>query len=136
MPNYRILIVDDSLFSRMNLRSMLESHGHQVAGEAPDGISALELYKSSKPDLVTMDLNMPESTGVDAIRNIAAFDPKARFLVVSAVERRLVWDQCASIGTCEYVSKPTDWSKLKTAMDNLMKASDKSSVQGKGSKKK
>lgn len=136
MPGYRILIVDDSLFSRMNLRSMLETHEHQVVGEAPDGNSALELYKASKPDLVTMDLNMPDSTGVDTIRNIAAFDPKARFLVVSAVERRLVWDQCARIGTCEYVSKPVDWSKLKTAMENLMKAPDKSSAQGKNSKKK
>jgi DNA-binding NarL/FixJ family response regulator len=83
-----------------------------------------------------MDLNMPDSTGVDAIREISKIDPKARFVIVSAVDRRLVWDQCASLGVCEYVSKPVEWPDLKKAIDNLMQSPSKSAAQAKPSKKR
>jgi len=122
MSSYRILIVDDSMFSRMNLRSILEANGHKVVGEAPDGVEAVNVYKATKPDLVTMDLNMPQASGVEAIRNISAVDPNARFIIVSAVDQRLVWDECASMGVCEYVSKPVQWPKLKSAIAHLMSA--------------
>jgi len=135
MASYRILIVDDSMFSRMNIRSILETNGHQVVGEAPDMNSAVKLYQSSKPDLVTMDLNMPEASGVEAIRSITTIDPKARFVIISAIDRRLVWDQFASMAACQYVSKPVEWPMLKSAIANLMKASGPS-VQSKGAKKK
>lgn len=121
--SYKFLIVDDSLFSRMNLRGLVETNGHSVIGEAQNAEQALTQYQTTHPDIVTMDLNMDQKSGLDAIRDIMKIDPNAHFIIVSAVDQRLVWDQCVGIGVCEYVSKPVSWPKLSEAMVRLTKKS-------------
>src|SRR5690242_17065171 len=73
----RILITDDALFMRVTLKNILEKSGYEVAGEAANGKESLALYQQVKPDLVTMDITMPEMDGISAVREIRKFDPQA-----------------------------------------------------------
>ncbi len=66
----RVLIVDDAVFMRMKLKDILEKNGYEVVAEAQNGIEAIEKYKAEKPDLVTMDITMPELDGVAALKEI------------------------------------------------------------------
>ncbi|EIA23759.1 Chemotaxis protein cheY, partial [Candidatus Arthromitus sp. SFB-3] len=81
----RILIVDDAAFMRMMLKDILEKNGYQVIGEASNGLKAIELYKKDRPDVVTMDITMPEMDGIEALREIMSFDPKANIIMCSAM---------------------------------------------------
>lgn len=116
------MITDDSLITRIFVRDMLESNGHTVVGEAKSAAEALVLYKETRPDFSTMDMNMPDSSGLEAIKNIMEFDADARFIIISAVDRKLVRDQYAHLGSCEYVSKPVEWKKFSAAIAKIMKA--------------
>ena len=77
----RILIVDDAAFMRMMLKDILEKNGYQVIGEASNGLKAVELYKKDRPDIVTMDITMPEMDGIEALKEIMTFDPKANIII-------------------------------------------------------
>ena len=81
----RILIVDDAAFMRMMLKDILEKNGYQVIGEASNGLKAVELYKKDRPDIVTMDITMPEMDGIEALKEIMTFDPKANIIMCSAM---------------------------------------------------
>lgn len=118
---FRVLIADDSLITRMFLKNMLESNGYAVVGEAKNAREALHLYKETRPDFTTMDMNMPDSSGLEAIKSIVEFDADARFVIISAVDQKLVRDQYAHMGACEYVPKPAEWSKLSAAISRLLK---------------
>jgi two-component system chemotaxis response regulator CheY len=120
---YRVLIVDDSLIGRINLKGLLESNGHTVVGEAKDAAESIALHKETRPDLTTMDLNMPDRSGLEAIKSILEFSPSAAFIIISAVDQKLVRDQYSTMGNCEYVSKPIEWDKLNAAISRVMKKS-------------
>jgi len=81
----RYLIVDDSVFARKSLAKMVESFGGQVAGEAGDGCAAIAEYARTKPDVVLMDITMPEMEGIEAVENIVRENPDARVVMVSSV---------------------------------------------------
>lgn len=80
----KVLIVDDAAFMRMSIRMILEKGGYQIVGEAQNGLEGVSLYKEHKPDIVTMDITMPEMSGVDALKAIKAYDPQAKVVMVSA----------------------------------------------------
>lgn len=80
-----MMIVDDAAFMRMMIRKILESAGHEVAGEAVDGDDAVAQYTILKPDLVTMDITMPNKDGIAATKDIRAIDPNAKILMTSAM---------------------------------------------------
>jgi two-component system chemotaxis response regulator CheY len=81
----RYLIVDDSVFARKSLAKMVESFGGQVAGEAGDGYSAIAEYSRTNPDVVLMDITMPQMEGIEAVENIVREHPEARVVMVSSV---------------------------------------------------
>lgn len=81
----RILIVDDAGFMRTSLKMMLERHGHEVVGEAENGIIAVTKYKEMKPDIVTMDITMPVCDGIKAVKLIKEFDPNAKVIMISSM---------------------------------------------------
>ena len=81
----RCLIVDDSVFARKNLARMLESFGCEVAGEAGDGCAAITEYDRLQPDLVLMDITMPQLEGIEAAQRLVSRNPKARVVMVSSV---------------------------------------------------
>ncbi|HEV2304927.1 MAG TPA: response regulator [Candidatus Acidoferrales bacterium] len=81
----RYLIVDDSVFARKNLGRMIESFGGEVAGEAGDGCTAITEYARTKPDIVLMDVTMPQMEGIEAVERIVRQNPDARIVMVSSV---------------------------------------------------
>jgi two-component system chemotaxis response regulator CheY len=81
----RYLIVDDSVFARKSLARLIESFGGQLVGEAADGLSAIAEYARTKPDLVLMDITMPQMEGIEAVERIVQEHPEARIVMVSSV---------------------------------------------------
>ena len=116
-----VMIVDDAAFMRMKLKDILEKNGYKVVAEAQNGIEAVEKYKAEKPNLVTMDITMPEMDGVDALKEIKAFDPAARVVMCSAMgQQGMVMDAIRS-GAVDFIVKPFD-------SDRVIKALDKASL--------
>lgn len=102
----RILIVDDSSMMRKMLTRILTTKGgHTIAGEAKNGLEALELYKTLKPDLVTMDITMGEMDGLSAAKLILTYDSNAHILFLSNLDKEKYGDDVESIGAIGFVNK-------------------------------
>ncbi|MEW4567325.1 response regulator [Tautonia sp. JC769] len=102
----RLLIVDDALIMRKLIRGVAEAAGWQVAAEAGDGQEAVELYRSLRPDLVTLDLVMPVMGGLDALREIRAEDPEARVIIVTALDQKETLAASIRAGAMDFIVKP------------------------------
>jgi len=101
-----VLIVDDAMFMRLSLKIMLEKNGFQVIGEAENGAVAVEQYKKLNPDIVTMDVTMPEVDGIEALRQIRAIDSKAKVVMVSAMGQEAVIRHAVMAGAKNFILKP------------------------------
>ncbi|MCY6370431.1 response regulator [Clostridium ganghwense] len=102
----RVLIVDDAAFMRMMIKDILEKNGFEIVGEASNGLKAVELYKSEKPDVVTMDITMPDMDGIEAVKAIKEFDPAAKIIMCSAMgQQTMVMDAIRS-GARDFIVKP------------------------------
>lgn len=102
----RILIVDDSRTSRRVLKDILERAGYEIAGEAVNGKEAVEMYGRLLPDIVTMDITMPEMDGIEALRQIRAGYPDAKVVMVTAAGQKEKMMEAVKIGAAEFVAKP------------------------------
>ncbi len=108
----KVLIVDDMLYMRMRLRSLLEKIGFLVVGEAENGEVAIEQYKALRPDLVLLDVTMPEMNGLEALKEIMKFNPNAKVIIVSGIgQKERVQDAILS-GAKNYIMKPFDDDSL------------------------
>ncbi|WP_040288997.1 response regulator [Alicyclobacillus hesperidum] len=116
----RILVVDDAAFMRMMLRNILVSHGHEVVGEAADGNQAVERYQECKPDLVTMDLTMPNVDGIQAIKKILYVDPDARIIVCSAMGQQAMVIEAIQAGAKDFIVKPFQIDRVISAVDKAL----------------
>jgi two-component system chemotaxis response regulator CheY len=112
----RILVVDDAAFMRHLVKKCLTQAGFEVAGEAGNGAEAEAQYAELKPDLVTLDMVMPEVDGLEAIRRIRKLDPKAKIVVVSAVDQRENLLEAIRLGATDYIVKPFDADRVSTAV--------------------
>ncbi len=101
----RVLIVDDSSIMRKMVRKNLESGGHTILGEAKNGIEAIELYRSLKPDVVTMDVTMRDMDGFTAAEKILASDPNARIIFLSNLDKDKYSENAARLGALGYIKK-------------------------------
>jgi two-component system chemotaxis response regulator CheY len=104
----KVLIVDDASFMRTMLKDILTSGGFELAGEATDGVDAVEKFKMLKPDVVTMDIVMPLKSGIDAVREIIAFDKDARIIMCSALGQESLVLEAINAGAKDYIIKPFD----------------------------
>lgn len=102
----RILIVDDAAFMRMAITNILVKNEFEVVGEAENGLVGLKKYKELKPDLVTMDITMPEMTGLEALKEIIAYDPEARIVIVSAMGQENLVMEAIQHGAKSFIVKP------------------------------
>ena len=116
----KILIVDDAAFMRMMLSDKLLEKGCQIAGEAEDGKEALRLYKELKPDLVTMDIVMPEVGGIESIREILKIDPGAKIVVVSALGQQALVKEALEAGAKGFVVKPFKPEKVTGEVEKIL----------------
>lgn len=102
----KILIVDDAAFMRMMIKDILEKNGFQVVGEANNGLKAVELYKKERPDVVTMDITMPDMDGIEAVKEIKAFDPAAKIIMCSAMGQQTMVMDAIKAGARDFIVKP------------------------------
>jgi len=117
----RILVADDAKFMRKLLAKILEEGGYEVVAEAETGSDAIALYERIKPDLVTMDLVMPDMSGIDAIKEIVSRDPKARIVVVSAMGQQSLVSEAMSAGARDFVVKPFHPSVVLEVIGRVLK---------------
>ncbi|UFJ43357.1 response regulator [Brevibacillus humidisoli] len=111
----RVLIVEDTAFMRKILIEMLEGE-HEVCGEAGNGREAIRLYKELSPDIVTMDVTMPDIQGIDALREIIAHDPDAKILMCSAMGQRQIVLEAMKLGAKDFIVKPFQKERLLDAI--------------------
>lgn len=112
----RILIVDDAMFMRIVLRRILEQGGYEVVGEAANGIEAIEKYKELKPDLVTMDITMPDMTGMAAVKAIKEMDSNAKVIMCSAMGQNAMVVEALKNGALDFIIKPLQASAVLEAL--------------------
>jgi len=105
----RFLIVDDSLFQRKNLGQFVKHIGSEVVGEASNGREAIEMYKRLSPDLVFMDLIMPEMEGIDAVQKLIEIDGDAKIIVISSLGHDEMINRAISLGARQFITKPINF---------------------------
>ncbi len=102
----KVLIVDDAAFMRMSIKLMLERNGFEIAGEAEDGKIAIRKYQECHPDIVTMDITMPEMNGIESLKGILKNDPKAKVVMVSAMGQEIMVKESILSGAKSFIVKP------------------------------
>lgn len=102
----KILVVDDAAFMRMMIKDILSKNGYEVVGEAQDGAQAIEKFKELRPDLVTMDITMPEMDGITALREIKKIDGNARVIMCSAMGQQAMVIDAIQAGAKDFIVKP------------------------------
>lgn len=101
-----ILICDDAAFMRMMIKDILTKNGYDIAGEAENGIKAVEKYNETKPDLVMMDITMPEMDGIQALKKIKSTDPSANVIMCSAMGQQAMVIESIQSGAKDFIVKP------------------------------
>ena len=114
----RVLIVDDAAFMRLALRTMLEPNGFEVVGEAENGEVAITMYNQLKPDIVTMDITMPDMDGVEALKAIRAIDSRAKVVIITALGQQSRVKEAVILGAAGFIVKPC---KEETVLEVLNK---------------
>jgi two-component system chemotaxis response regulator CheY len=102
----KILIVDDAAFMRMMLKDILTKNGYEVIGEASDGNEAVSKFQELKPDLVTLDITMPNKDGIQALKDIKAIDPNALCVMCSAMGQQSMVIEAIQSGAKDFIVKP------------------------------
>ena len=118
----RVLIVDDALIMRKRIKDIAEEAGWQVAGEAKNGEEAVSLYQQESPDLVTLDIVMPEMDGVSALKQIIRNDPHARVAMISGVNQKKKLAECIQAGAIDFIVKPFDKASLRRFFEKYLAA--------------
>ncbi|BAK17407.1 response regulator [Solibacillus sp. FSL W7-1436] len=116
----RILIVDDAAFMRMMIKDILTKNGYEVVGEAADGIQAVEKYNELRPDLVTMDITMPEMDGIAALKEIKGTDPSAVVIMCSAMGQQAMVIDAIQAGAKDFIVKPFQADRVIEAIQKAL----------------
>lgn len=115
------MIVDDALFMRVSIRKMLESYDYEIVAEACDGAEAVEKYKKYRPDVITMDITMPNMTGIEALKEIKEIDKDAKVIMVSALGQEVMVKEAIISGASSFIVKPFERDKLVKVLDGVAK---------------
>ena len=115
----KILIVDDSKTSRKFLRNMLEDAGHEIVSEAVNGVEGVEKFRLYKPDVVTMDITMPDMDGITAVRKIIELNPDAKIIMVSAMGQKPMIKEALEAGAKDFIVKPFDSAKIVNTLSSI-----------------
>ena len=116
----KILVVDDALIIRKMITELARECGWNIAGEAKDGQEACEIYKNQKPDLVTMDMVMPNMDGLEALKKIRELDANARIIMISAVNQKDKLAESIQAGASDFIVKPFDKTRLKALLEKIL----------------
>lgn len=102
----KVLIIDDAAFMRMTIKTMLEKNGFEIVGEAENGAVGVSKYIECQPDIVTMDITMPEMSGIEALKAIKKIDPTAKVVMMSAMGQESMVKEAIMSGAKTFIVKP------------------------------
>ncbi|MGN0318953.1 MAG: response regulator [Lachnospira sp.] len=115
-----ILICDDAAFMRMMIKDILTKNGYNIAGEAENGQKAVEKYAELRPDLVLMDITMPEMDGIEALKKIKASDPNASVIMCSAMGQQAMVIESIQSGAKDFIVKPFQADRVIEAVQKVV----------------
>ena len=115
----KVLIVDDSLIIRKKISKILENLGHDVVFDATNGQEAIDAYIKYKPDLVSMDITMPDMDGIAAVKKIIELNSAAKIIMVSAMGQKPMIKEALEAGAKDFIVKPFDREKIISVLNNL-----------------
>lgn len=118
--NQTVLVCDDAIFMRTMISDILSQAGFEVVGEAESGLQAVQKYRMLKPDLVTMDIVMPDMGGIEAVREICKDDPAAKILMCSAMGQQALVVEAIQAGAKDFVVKPFQPSRVLEAVQRVL----------------
>ena len=116
----KVLIVDDAAFMRMMLKDILTKNGYEVVGEAENGAKAVEKYKEVTPDLVTMDITMPEMDGIQAVKEIKKINSDAKIVMCSAMGQQAMVIEAIQAGAKDFIVKPFQADRVLEAVKKVV----------------
>lgn len=117
---HKIMIVDDAAFMRMMIKDILTKNGYEVVAEAADGAQAVELYKEHQPDLVTMDITMPEMDGIAALKEIKQINGNAKVIMCSAMGQQAMVIDAIQAGAKDFIVKPFQADRVLEAIGKTL----------------
>ena len=115
-----ILVCDDAAFMRMMIKDILTKNGYNVAGEAENGLKAIEKFNETKPDLVLMDITMPEMDGIQALKKIKELDPAANVIMCSAMGQQAMVIETIQSGAKDFIVKPFQAERVLEAVKKVV----------------
>ncbi len=118
--SHSVLVCDDAIFMRTMISDILSQAGFEIVGEAESGAQAVEKYRQLKPDLVTMDIVMPDMGGIDAVREICKDNPDAKILMCSAMGQQALVVEAIQAGAKDFVVKPFQPSRVLEAVQRVL----------------
>lgn len=116
----RVLIVDDASVVRLLIKKALKQDNFEIVGEAANGVDALAKYKELKPDIVTMDITMPEADGIQATKDIVAFDKDAKIVMLSGIDQKEMLWQAIKAGAASYIVKPFENARILSTLNEVL----------------
>ena len=121
MKEVKFVIVDDAVFMRTLIKRMIEeTQGYVIVGEGSNGYEAIEQAKQHKPDIVTLDITMPEMDGIMAIKDILSVSPETKIIMVSAMGQQSMVIDAIKLGAKDFIVKPFDKSRVQQAIHNVL----------------
>jgi two-component system chemotaxis response regulator CheY len=115
-----VLIADDSDAIRLVLKDILSIGDHNIIAEAVDGAEAVSLYEKHNPEILLLDLAMPKKDGFAVVKEIIAYDPKAKIILITASDDQKVINQCLEHGAITYISKPFDFNSVLKSISDII----------------
>jgi two-component system chemotaxis response regulator CheY len=125
----RILIVDDSFYMRTMLKNMLTDAGYEVVGEAANGQQAMEMAAATHPDLITLDVILPDNTGLDVLKGIRQEQPDVKVVMCSAVGQEVIVNEALESGATAYIVKPFSEEKVLEIVGGALQNQDSDSTE-------
>lgn len=116
----RILVVDDASFMRMMIKDILKKNSFEIAGEASDGLSAIEQYKETKPDAVMLDVTMPNMDGLQTLVELKKIDPHAKIIMCSAMGQESMVIEAIKSGAQDFIVKPFQAERIIKALHKML----------------
>ena len=117
---FRVLLADDLYFMRMVQKEVLEAKGYEIVGEASTGTEAVEKFQELNPDIMILDITMPEMNGLEAMRKIFQIDPQARIIICSAIGQQNLIVEAINAGIKDFIVKPFKPERLLGAIQKAL----------------